>query len=47
MDYAGLIRAVCDEAMARERPLPSAVRWAMSERLSGMTTSDGALDALA
>jgi D-alanine-D-alanine ligase len=47
MDYAALIRAVCDEGLARERPLPSAVRWAMSERLSGMASSDGALDAFA
>ncbi|HSJ62764.1 MAG TPA: hypothetical protein VK922_02540 [Gemmatimonadaceae bacterium] len=47
MDYATLIRRVCDEALARERPLPSAVRWAMSERLSGMAAPDAALDAFA
>jgi D-alanine-D-alanine ligase len=47
MDYGALIRRVCDDALARERPLPTAVRWALSERLSGMTTQDGALDALA
>jgi hypothetical protein len=47
MDYAALIRRVCDEALGRERQLPSAVRWAMSERLSGMTTDDRAIDAFA
>jgi hypothetical protein len=47
MDYAALIRAVCNEALARQRPLPNALRWAMSERLSGVTVNEGAVDALA
>ena len=47
MDYAALIRAVCDEALARQRPLPNTLRWAMSERLSGITVEERALDALA
>lgn len=47
-DYAALIHRVCEEAMTRERPLPSAVRWALSERLSGMAGGgDLALNALA
>lgn len=47
MDYAALIRRVCEEPLSRERPISSAVRWAMSERLSGMSVADGAVDALA
>jgi D-alanine-D-alanine ligase len=47
MDYAALIRGACDEALGRERPLPASVRWAMSERLSGMAAQSAVLDALA
>lgn len=47
MDYAALIRTVCEEALTRDRPLPSAVRWAMAERLSGVAQDPAALNALA
>ena len=47
LDYGALIRRVCDDALERERPLPAAVRWAMSERLSGMAAQESVLDALA
>lgn len=40
LDYAALVLAICDHAMARARAIPTtAERWALAQQLSGMATS--------
>jgi hypothetical protein len=47
LDYAALILRICDEAVARERPLSPAQRWALSQQLSGVVQPELSLDAFA
>jgi hypothetical protein len=42
IEYAALIRSICELALARSREVPPPDEWMLAQRLSGVEVTDGA-----